>query len=325
MIIKERRTPVVVSGLQLLLTRLPLHYPLSTYLEDELAKYLSGHKGEQSIDFHLKDLPQKEYLFFHNLRIPHNDSYFQLDILILTPYYFFIIEVKNFSGKLYFDQDLFQLIRTYNGLEETFADPISQLKRQRYCLMDWLKSHHFSEIPVEAVVVISNPQTQIKVSPGRSEVYKWISHKINLPEKIRYFDQKHTVERLSMKDLRKLSKALLKAHTSPTPNLLQKYQISQDDIVKGVACPSCGLIPMVRNKRKWFCPSCKCYSRSAHIQALKDYSLLFGSTITNSQFRDFIQLESRTIAKKLLLSMDLPTSGELRHRKYHLDFDDWRD
>ncbi|MED1862485.1 nuclease-related domain-containing protein [Fictibacillus nanhaiensis] len=325
MIMKERCTPVVVSGLQLLLTRLLPHYPLRTYLEDELAKYLSGYKGEQSIDFHMKHLPQKEYLIFHNLRIPHNDSYFQLDILILTPYYFFIIEVKNFSGKLYFDQDLFQLIRTYNGIEEAFADPISQLKRQRYCLLDWLKNHLYSEIPVEAVVVISNPQTQIKVSPGRSKVYKWITHKINLPEKIRYFDQKHTEERLSMKDLRKLSKGLLKAHTPSIPNLLQKYQILEDDIVKGVACPSCGLIPMIRNTRKWFCPSCKCYSRSAHIQALKDYSLLFGPTITNSQFRDFIQLESRTIAKKYLLSMDLPTSGELRHRKYHLDFDDWRD
>jgi Nuclease-related domain len=319
---KERKTPVVVSILEMLLTRLHPKYPRRADLEEELAKFLSGHKGEQSLDFYLDELPQKEYFIFHNLRILQKPNFFQLDFLILTQNYFLIIEVKNFSGILYFDQDLYQLIRKINGVEETFADPISQVKRQHYCLIDWLKDHKFTNIPIESLVVISNPQTQIKVPPGRSDIYKMVTHKIHLPERIRFYQRIHKEERISKNDLRKLSKLLLKNHTSPTPNVLQKYQISKEDIIKGVACPNCGVIPMIRSTRKWFCNTCKSDSKSAHIQALRDYSLLISPTITNSQCRDFLKLESRTIAKKLLIAMNLPTSGQLRHRKYHLNFDD---
>ncbi|RZT21503.1 nuclease-related domain-containing protein [Fictibacillus sp. BK138] len=322
MIMKKRKTPVVVLILEMLLTRLHPQYPRRPDLEDELAKYLSGHKGEQSLDFYLDELPQKEYFIFHNLRILQNPNYFQIDILILTQNYFLIIEVKNFSGILYFDQDLYQLIRKINGVEETFADPISQVKRQHYRLRDWLKDHKFTNIPIESLVVISNPQTQIKVPPGRTDVYQWVTHKTHLPERIRFYERKYKNECISIKELRKLTKLLLKSHTSPIPNLLQKYQISSEDIIKGVVCPKCGAIPMVRSKRKWLCITCKTHSRTAHIQALRDYSLLISPTITNSQCRDFLKLESRTTAKKLLLDLNFPTSGQLRHRKYHLDFDD---
>jgi Nuclease-related domain len=321
MIMKERKTPVVVLMLRMLLNRLHPFFPRRPEMEEELAKYLSGHKGEQALDFYLDDLPQKDYFIFHNLRILQNTSYFQIDILILTQRYFLIIEVKNFSGILYFDQDLYQLIRTINGGEETFTDPISQVKRQYFRLKDWLEDHHFMNIPIESLVIISNPQTQIKVSPGRSDIYKWVTHKTHLPERIRFYERKHKEERISMKDLRKLSKLLLKNHTSPTPNVLQRFQISEEDLLKGVACPDCGVIPMLRSKRKWFCTSCKSYSKSAHVQALREYSFLMGPTITNSQCRDFLKLDSRTTAKKMLISLNFPTSGQLRHRKYHLNFD----
>lgn len=322
MIMKERKIPQVVLILEMLLNRLHPQFPRRPDMEEELGKYLSGHKGEQALNFYLNDLPQKDYFIFHNLRILQNTSFFEMDILILTQKYFLIIEVKNFSGILFFDQDFYQLIRTINGLEETFADPISQVKRQFYCLRDWLKDYHYTDIPIESLVVVSNPQTQIKVSPGRTDVYKWVTHKTHLPERIRFYDRKHKEERISMKDLRKLSKLLLKKHTSPIPNILQKYQISDKDIIKGVACPHCSVIPMKRDKKKWVCVSCSFDSKTAHVQALREYSLLISPTITNSQCRDFLKLKSRNTARNLLLDLNLSTSGQLRHTKYHLNFDD---
>ncbi|MCM3718549.1 nuclease-related domain-containing protein [Fictibacillus phosphorivorans] len=325
MIMKERKTPQVVLILEMLLNRLHPQYPRRHEMEEELKRCLSGHKGEQSLDFYLNDLPQKDYLIFHNLRILQNNSYFEMDILILTQKYFLIIEVKNFSGTLFFDQDLYQLIRTINGLEETFADPISQVKRQFYCLRDWLKEHQYTNIPIESIVIVSNPQTQIKVSPGRSDIYKWVTHKTHLPERIRSYELKHKAERLSMKDLRKLSKLLLKKHTSPTPNILQKYQISIEDIIQGVACPKCSVIPMKRVKSKWVCTSCSLESKRAHVQALREYSLLISSTITNSQGRNFLKVSCRNTVRNLLLDLNISTSGRLRHTRYHLEFDDLRD
>ncbi|ANX13811.1 hypothetical protein ABE41_017510 [Fictibacillus arsenicus] len=322
MIMKERKTPVVILILERLLNRLHPLDPRRPEIEEELAKFLSGHKGEQALDFYLNDLPQKEFFIFHNLRLLQNTSYFQLDILILTQYYFLIIEVKNFSGILYFDQNFYQLIRTINGKEETFPDPISQVKRQQFCLKEWLKDHHFTNIPVESLVVVSNSQTQIRVPTGRTDIYKMVTHKIHLTERIRFYDRKHKDEQIPKKDLRKLSKILLKNHTTPTPNVLQKYNISNEDIIKGVACPSCGVIPMIRCHKKWVCTTCKFDSKTAYVQALRDYFLLISPTITNSQCRDFLKLKSRNTARNLLMDLNLSTSGQLRHTKYHLKFDD---
>lgn len=119
-----------------------------------------------------------------------------------------------------------------------------------------------------------------------------------------------------MKELRKLSKQLLKCHTSENYDAMKKFGLNEHDILTGVKCPNCQRIPMIRGKGTWFCPACFCKDKNAHISALNDYFILIGPTVTNRKFREFVHLESETTAKRMLGALNLPYTGENKGRIY---------
>ena len=119
-----------------------------------------------------------------------------------------------------------------------------------------------------------------------------------------------------------MNRLLLKHHTEADFPILEQYNIMKDEILRGVICPHCGKLPIMKVHGNWYCSYCKSKSKEAHIQALKDYQLLFGSTITNSQLRDFLKITSSTAATRLLQSMNLISTGSNKNRVYTLSFDD---
>ncbi|MGM7723939.1 nuclease-related domain-containing protein [Metabacillus sp. Hm71] len=46
-----------------------------------------------------------DYLIFNNIRLKDNEQFFQMDTLIVTSCFIFILEVKNIIGTLYFDEE----------------------------------------------------------------------------------------------------------------------------------------------------------------------------------------------------------------------------
>jgi hypothetical protein len=77
---------------------------------------------------------------------------------------------------------------------------------------------------------------------------------------------------------------------------------------------------MERRKGKWICQTCTFVSKAAHLSALKDYSLLIDSTITNQILRDFLNIQSASLANKLLFSMSLESKGKNKGKIHHLNF-----
>ncbi|RIW33557.1 hypothetical protein D3H55_10730 [Bacillus salacetis] len=73
---------------------------------------------------------------------------------------------------------------------------------------------------------------------------------------------------------------------------------------------------MKRERGKWLCPTCKITSKRAHLQALHEYFLLLGPTITNSKAREFLQITSLIVAGNLLAEMDLEMEGSKRGSVY---------
>jgi ribosomal protein L37AE/L43A len=130
------------------------------------------------------------------------------------------------------------------------------------------------------------------------------------------------VEKLTKKDIAKISRRLIKHHTEDNSDILQTFAISESEIIKGVQCPKCSLIPMNRVHGKWCCQSCTNTSKDAHIAALKDYQLLLGSTVSNQELRYFLHLPSAKAAHTILNSMNLNYSGSKKARKYHLATDE---
>lgn len=129
MIVKKRQLPLMILKLQSLLRRLPKNHPKIPYIEENLAKKMAGYRGEHSIDYPLSFLTFQNYFILHDLRLPHNDYFFQIDTLLISPKFILMLEVKNIAGKLFFDQEFHQLVRTLNDKEEVFPDPILQVKR----------------------------------------------------------------------------------------------------------------------------------------------------------------------------------------------------
>jgi Nuclease-related domain len=317
MILKEVVESPKMEKLRLILKRYSLEMSVRKEMENELARSLAGFKGEQSLQYHLSLLPSEDCLIFHDLRIPHGNYHFQLDILIMTTSFFLIIEVKNMAGTLIFDREFHQLHRILNNIEETFPDPISQLYRQTFLLREWLKRHHYPDTPVESIVIISNPNTSIKSTPG--EKLLSVTHSSYLLPTFHTYQKTHQHEILSRKELKKISRQLLKQHTPSSPDLYQQYNILKEDILKGVRCDGCDRISMVRLKRKWFCLQCGHTNKTAHVESLKEYAQLISPFITTRECGEFLQVPSQDCVKHLLSTLHLPTSRMKRKNVYHLD------
>ncbi|MDN4525601.1 nuclease-related domain-containing protein [Fictibacillus fluitans] len=323
MIVKERKMPLILQKMEALLRRIPEHHPKRKEIEASFYKYMAGYRGEESLDYPLSFLHEKEYFILHDLRLWDGVRYFQMDTLIVSPAFILVLEVKNFTGTLVFDQEFSQLIRLSEEKEEAFPDPLLQVQRQEKQLNVWLENHRFEKIPIEALVIISSPYTLIK-NPIKPQIglNEKVLHTGKLMNKIDELKSRYTNHLITDKLIRKLIRQLQKEHTPLEVDVLQRFKIQPGEILKGVHCMDCGYLPMKRMSAKWICSQCLATSKNAHLIALHDYKLLLGESISNREFRHFLFVPSASVAQKLLCSMNLPVTGSFKNRKYFLHFPD---
>ena len=320
MIVKEREVPLTILKLEALLRRISAQHPKRPEIEKDLARRRAGLRGEESLDYYLKELDDQSYSIFHDIRLSLNDYYFQIDTLIISNFFALIIEVKNISGTLHLDHSFNQLIRTKaDGTEEGFPDPFSQVDQQKRHLQKWLQQQKLPIIPIETLVVIANPSTIIKTTTNHTPQNQKLCHSVKLIEKINWYTNRYKNEVISQKSRRKLHKTLLKMHTSLNIDILRRFEVSRAEIINGINCPKCFYNPIQHIHGKWHCPKCQYSSKNAHIQALEEYGLLIQFSITNQQFRHFTHLSSRFVANRILTSMSLKQTGTNKGRVYYLN------
>jgi hypothetical protein len=203
--------------------------------------------------------------------------HFQIDTIIISAYFLLFLEIKNIAGTLLFDSKFNQLIRISEGNSEGFPDPILQVKRQEEQLRKWLSLNGFSRFPIESLVVISNPRTIIKASDDN--LLNIIIHSANLPNKIKWFESKYKKKAIKNVDI--LIRQIVANHAPLRQNILEQFKIKKEELLHGVQCEVCSVLPMFKLKKGWYCSNCKAISKVAHEFALKDYVLLIGDTCTN--------------------------------------------
>ncbi|WP_227937240.1 nuclease-related domain-containing protein [Alkalihalobacillus deserti] len=319
MIIKKHEKTLAIEKLQALLRRLPTNHPRLSDVEDDLARRLAGVSGENSIDYPLSFLPSENHLIFHGLRLSHAPHFFQMDTVIVTRKFLLVIEVKNISGMLYFDQDLHQLIRTRkDGVREILPDPILQVKRQQFLFEGWLVRNHFHDIPVRPFVLISNPLTSISSNLEPSLLSQIVIHRDALPDKVTRLSEEFFEKELSPPDLKRMIMLLQKQHTPLDPAILTKHKLSSGELKAGVICPACSYSPLPRVYGSWHCPRCSVKYKDAHVAALRDYALLIGTSITNREARNFLKVESDDLVKRILNSIGRKYEGATKGRVYDL-------
>ncbi|GLB59781.1 nuclease-related domain-containing protein [Cytobacillus sp. NCCP-133] len=317
-ILKKRKSSDFIQSMEVLLRRLPGTHSKKTLIENDLAKRKAGFRGEEAVDYFIKD--SKEITIVHDIRLSNGAEFFQIDTMLISSNFILILEIKNISGTIYFDPTFNQLIQTRQENERGFLDPLIQAKRQQRELIKWLHAVKIS-IPVEYLIVISNPSTVIKTASYHREALNKVLHASHLIERIERLKEKYPEETLSHKEIRKLSKTIVNKHIPANYNVLKYYDIHEKEIITGIPCPACSRLPMKRVRGTWKCVSCSTTDKKAHVRALQDYLHLISSSITNHQFREFTHLPSSNIAKKLLTGMELPCSGLFKDRTYHLSAD----
>ncbi|MDZ5474514.1 NERD domain-containing protein [Bacillus sp. 31A1R] len=317
MIVKERKFPIKIKKRAALHRRIKEDHPKRELITSDFNKSLAGYKGEKSVDYFLNYFPTNEFHIFHDLRLPHEDYHFQIDTLLLSNSFALILEVKNIYGTLFFDSDFNQLIRTTKeDIEECFPDPILQVKRQRLQLLHWIHSKYNLTIPVECFVVISNSSSIIKTN-NHELTPEIVIHSHALIDKIEIIKCKYKNDKIDNTKRRRITKHLLNNHEPGSFPVLERYDISKQDIINGVVCPSCQKLSMIRKHATWLCIHCYHVDKYAHQNAIDDYFLLFDSPINNKLARDYLKIDSIYTANRLLQSMNLDQSGSTKGKLYH--------
>ncbi|MBM6617722.1 nuclease-related domain-containing protein [Bacillus suaedaesalsae] len=291
MIVKRNEKPRVLLQLEALTKRLPKNHPKQSDIQKNLARRRAGFNGENSLDYYLDYLSSENYHIFHDLRLHDGVHHFQIDLLILTKNFILIIEVKNISGVLNFDPTFNQLIRYHGEKEESFPDPILQAKRHKAQLYTWLSSNKSPLLPIETLVLISNPSSTIKVLNNSHLVSQSVIRSPNLLKRLTKIERKYNVEILTGKELKKLSRLLIKKHNSLHSNILEQYDIKTNELNTGVFCSVCNYLPLKRIYGYWYCSACRSTSKSDNIHALKEYALLINPLITKREMAEFLHIE----------------------------------
>lgn len=321
MVVKDRELPLIIPKLLALLRRLALDHLLRPKIEESLRNYQSGHKGEVSLDFYLSYLPEKETYILHSLRLPDKKlRYYQIDTLIITSKFILILEIKNLAGTLIFDPLNHQLIQQINNKENVYEDPVLQAERQKQYIAACLSSNHFPQIPIIPLVVISNSSSQIKFTVNDKKYQQKIIRSTVLPQRFDSLNAYYNKICLTDKDIRKLSRQLIKNHSPLDVNVLEKFKINPSEIITGVHCNKCFFIPMHGHYGTWTCVNCGHVCKDALIDALYDYALLYGKEITNAEARRFLQIDSISIITKLFKKLNLEYTGTFKDRVYHLSY-----
>jgi len=331
MIVKPHTPPVELRILQAKLNRLVEGHPQYENISIDCYKRASGYFGEKSLSYYMDFLDSKTTAILHGLRLPYKNHFFQMDTLILFTSFSLVIETKNWAGAIHV-QETGEIIRTYNDLETAFPCPVQQVKHQCWQLTEWAKINKVTMPPIHYVAVFTNQKMIIQESKHLSPLLIRSSYLLDHIRKLESSSNKTTVTALLIIDLIKLATFLKHSHQDLDlqESSIGKYNLKRGDIYQGVQCPKCQQFSMNRLKRTWECPSCGMTSQTAHVQAIKEYVLLFGRFATSTEIREFLKVEEFGVVRRILKNLgitrkkhsqnvrfDLLESEELRKRIYH--------
>jgi hypothetical protein len=316
MIVKTRSYPIEIMMLEAIVRRFPPHNPRKVEFKEKLMRKRAGYKGELTLDYYMSQIDHSNFMILQDLRIPHNGTHFQIDTLLISSTFILIIESKNYAGILEFYPEFNQLIRTLNGVQEAFPDPVIQTKIQASQLKSFLsKNHQFTLPPIKFLVAMSNSQAIIKNPTNNKEVSQKVCRTSSIAFRIKPLEEEYKNPTLSKKEIKKIVKLLLNSHTPFIPHLAS-MNLPLEDMIQGVECPQCNEFHMDRIHGTWVCKHCGHVSKEAHIPAIKDFFLLYGFKISNKQLRRFLLINSVYTGNRILQALDLLTTGSTKDRIY---------
>ncbi|NLP50623.1 nuclease-related domain-containing protein [Bacillus sp. RO1] len=294
-------------------------YPL---IENELGKRRSGDFGENSIDYYLSQLSGiQDCIVVKGARLLLNMHHFQMDILLLFPSFFILLETKHLTGTLLFDPDYQQLIQIKKddiNHEISRQDPILQVKMQYNQFKRWLENHNIEGYPGYCFVGVTNQNAIVKALSNPTLVQEFVVRSPALTFKINDILANQQQTSSTIYSPHKISVLITNNHAPKNVNILKDYNIDPTEILTGVACPNCNNLAMEKQPRKWSCLNCNHQSKDAHIPTLIDYSYIFGTSISIKEVCRILHINNVRIARRMIKELSLKRIGTTYNSRYCL-------
>ncbi|GGH82636.1 DNA-directed RNA polymerase subunit M/transcription elongation factor TFIIS [Pullulanibacillus pueri] len=249
-----------------------------------------GFEGETKCDQLLESLQEERYVI-NDLLFEVNNSYFQIDTLIISQGVIHLLDIKNFQGDWYLEAN--RLYKVSNQNE--YKNPVDQLKRCE-TLFRQLLNNLKQTFLVESFVIFINPEFTLYQAP--------MDKPIILPTQLHRFlvDLNKIPSKLNDKH-KKLAQKLIALNHSKNPfTTLPSYDYEL--LQKGVYCENCKSFLVSIIKRDFICKNCGHHESIHHaiLRNTEEYRVLFpNDKITTPGIYDWCNadLNKKTIARVL--------------------------
>lgn len=132
-----------MNGHFALLNRLRDGSGLGDFIREEIRKQDAGVRGEDRLVARLNELRlHGEFRVFSDVCLVLEDWKVQIDCLVVTDRCCIILESKNISGNLYFNDELDEFYKEENGVESPISNPYFQLMRHIRFMKEFLRKTH---------------------------------------------------------------------------------------------------------------------------------------------------------------------------------------
>ncbi|TWE02638.1 nuclease-like protein [Neobacillus bataviensis] len=257
---KPRSVPEELKVLRILNNRMDLTSEQEKY-------YLykeKGFEGEVQFDLLTEQL-QSDCLILNDLLLEINNTFFQIDTLILFQEIIYLFEVKNYEGDYCYRKERFE---TISGKE--IKNSLDQLNRSTSLLRQLLQKFGY-HLTIEAYVVFINPEFFLYQAPTD----KPIIYPAQLPQLMRKLNNEPS--KLTNR-ITKIADKLISLHQVKSPYSNTKISTyDYQEFLKGFTCSKCRSFLCSVTSGKLVCADCGQVEgvESAVLRCVGEIKLLF--------------------------------------------------
>ncbi|WP_066371201.1 nuclease-related domain-containing protein [Neobacillus fumarioli] len=287
MLLKERTESNELLALRYLNTRMELS-PKEKFHYLNLEK---GYEGEVKFDRLAAERLKEERYILNDLLLEVNNSYFQIDSLIISQSVIHLCDIKNLEGDCYLEGD--KLFSKLTGRE--YQNPVNQIKRSGTLFRQLLQNLKLNFL-VDVSVIFINPEFTLYQAP--------MDQPFILPTQLnRFLDDLNKTPSMLHEGHKKVAQNLLSLHQN-TNRLTTLPKYTYDQLSKGIYCKNCkSFLVSIRNN-VFLCDQCGEHEKIEHaiLRNVKEFQLLFPEKkITTQRIYEWcnVDLSKKTFSRVL--------------------------
>ncbi|WLR53763.1 nuclease-related domain-containing protein [Mesobacillus subterraneus] len=286
MLLKKRTESEELVGLRYLNTRMEL----AAKDKFHLSNLEKGYRGETEFDLLTENLSEERYII-DDLLLQVNNSYFQIDKVIISVGLIHLLDVKYHEGDYYLESEKLYHMKS----NREFKNPVIQLKRSETLFRQLLQNLKLNYL-VQAAVVFNNPEFTLYQAPKDlpiilpTQINRFLKELNETPSKL---DENHKI----------LAHKLLSLHHVKNPfTTLPPYDY--DQLEKGMYCRACGSFNTSIKIRHLICGKCgnSASAEQSIVKQIEEFKVLFPDRkITTQSIYEWcnIEINKRRITRVL--------------------------